>query len=29
MYGKKINRFERKWIYKANEHLTMINELIK
>lgn len=29
MYGKKINRFERKWIYKANEHLTLVNALIK
>lgn len=29
MYEKKINRFERKWIYKANEHLTLVNALIK
>tara|TARA_B100000787_G_scaffold111113_1_gene82695 strand:+ start:3411 stop:3617 length:207 start_codon:yes stop_codon:yes gene_type:complete len=25
----KVNRFERKWVYKANEHLTLINTLIK
>ena len=26
---KKVNRFERKWIYKANEHLTLVNALIR
>jgi SPX domain protein involved in polyphosphate accumulation len=25
----KVNRFERKWVYRANEHLTLINALIK
>ena len=26
---KKINRFERKWIYRNNDHLTLINSLIR
>lgn len=26
---EKINRFERKWVYKSSDHLSLINELIK
>ncbi len=25
----KINRYERKWIYRSNDHLTLINSLIR
>ena len=25
----KINRFERKWLYRSNDHLTLINSLIR